>query len=105
MIDVLIKRKYCSIGTARKIGNTIGMVGPAICLISLGYIKNVNVAMVMLTAALTLECGINSGSFINPMDLSPNFSGFITGFALATGNIVGICGPILVGYIVTDKVC
>lgn len=104
-IDLMIKCKYCSIGTARKIGNTIGMIGPTICLIVLGYNnENVVFAMIILTAALALECGVNSGSFINSLDLSPNYAGFISGVISTLGNIVAICGPILVGYIVTDKV-
>lgn len=60
--------------------------------------------MVMLTGALALESGHGSGSFINPMDLSPRFAGFLTGVTLCVTDFIGATGPLLVGYIVTDKV-
>lgn len=104
-LDVLIKRHYCSIGTARKIGNTIGMVGPAICLIILGYItEHIVWSMIMLMAGLVLECGHGSGSFINHMDLSPRFAGFLSGVTATATDLLSPAGPLLVGYIVTDKV-
>lgn len=106
LIDFSIERKYCSISVGRKIANTIGMVGPTICLVGLGYItENTTLAMIVLTTALVLECGVNSGSFINHMDLSPNFAGFLTGISLAGGNLTSIPVPMIIAYVVYDKVC
>lgn len=104
--DNLIKRKYCSIGVARKFANTLGMIGPAICIIILGYItENTTFALLILTAANGLESGTGSGAFINEMDISPNYCAFIAGINFSLGTLFSICGPMLVGSIVTNKVC
>lgn len=60
--DWLISTKKCSIGATRKIFNTIGQFGPAICLAVVSYTGcNRILTVFLLTIGISLNGGIYSG--------------------------------------------
>lgn len=103
--DVLTSRRCLTIGTGRKLFNTIGLWGPCICFMALGYVTdNVGLGIFLLVLAIGLSSSVNAGFSVNCMDLSPNFAGTLMGISHCLGNIMSIMGPIFVGYVVTDTV-
>lgn len=105
--DFLTNRRYITIGTGRKLFNSIGLWLPALAMIALGYVdrKDTTLAVFMLTLAVGLNSGGYVGYLINHMDLSPNFAGTLMGLTNGISNIMSLLGPLLVGFIVTDEVC
>lgn len=60
--DWLISTKKCSIGATRKIFNTIGQFGPAICLAVVSFTGcNRVLTVFLLTVGISLNGGIYSG--------------------------------------------
>lgn len=104
--DFLTNRKYVSVGTGRKLFNSIGLWMPAIALILLGYVtkENTTLAVFLLTLAVALNASAFVGYLINHMDLSPNFAGTLMGLTNCVANIMSLLGPLFVGFIVTDAV-
>lgn len=104
--DRLMNRKYLSVGTGRKIFNTIGHWGAAASLVGLGYVSKEQSTLAVVL--LTVSVGINSSAFvgylINHMDLSPNFAGTLMGLTNCASNIMSLLGPLFAGFIVTDAV-
>lgn len=89
----------------RKMWNSIAHWGGALALVSL-YLFDTSItgALLLLTAALSLNSGVFTGFFTNHMDLAPNFAGTLLGITNSLSNITSILGPLLVGFIVTDNV-
>lgn len=104
--DFLMNRKYVSIGTGRKIFNTIGHWVPAASMLGLGYVTKdqSTLAVVLLTISVALNSATYVGFLINHMDVSPNFAGTLMGLTNGLSNIMSLLAPIFVGYIVTDAV-
>lgn len=102
--DFFIKKQYMTIGTTRKLFNSVGMYIPIPLLIVLGYTTNIQLAIIFLTLAVGITAGNNCGFLTNHLDLSPNFAGTLMGFTTGVSNIMSVLGPILTGIIVTDTV-
>ncbi|KAF4517149.1 hypothetical protein B566_EDAN006448 [Ephemera danica] len=103
--DWMLSRKCYSVGTSRKIGNSLGHYGSAIALIVLGYVSaDATVAVAILTLAVACNAGTMIGYQVNHIDLSPNFAGTMMGITNCVGNIMSILGPLLVGVVVTENI-
>lgn len=104
--DILMNRKYVSVGTGRKLFNTIGHWVPAVTLVALGYVPKdqPTVAVVLLTISVAINASAFVGYLINHMDLSPNFAGTLMGLTNCVSNIMSLLGPLFVGFVVTDAV-
>lgn len=101
--DFITERKTLSLTTSRKIFNTIGMWGPGVTMVAVGYISgSPALAVAFLTVALGLKAGCYVGFQVNYVDLAPQFSGtsFSVGNLLA--NSWSSLAPIAAGLIVTD---
>ncbi|GFQ95872.1 hypothetical protein TNCT_280301, partial [Trichonephila clavata] len=88
-----------SITNIRKVSNSIGLFGPAICLLGVtvsGCRPELIVAL--LSMALALNGFIYSGFNITHVDMSPEYAGTIFGITNAISNVCGIIGPMIVGY-------
>ncbi|XP_063535972.1 putative inorganic phosphate cotransporter, partial [Cydia strobilella] len=100
--DFCINRGYLSTKNARKVCNSFAHWGPAVCLVSVSFIHNSGLAVLMLIMAVALTAGIHSGWMVNFIDLSPNYSGSL----MATGNTFSTIGitflPVLVSNVVID---
>ncbi|XP_057667760.1 putative inorganic phosphate cotransporter isoform X1 [Diorhabda carinulata] len=100
--DFLINRNFISLENARKLFNSIGLIVPAIALVVLGYLpENQSVLSVMM---LIIAVGVNAACFtgfqINPVDLSPRFSGVLMGIGNGSSNIFSIIAPLVVQFVV-----
>jgi sugar phosphate permease len=104
--DFLIIKSYTSIGTTRKIFNSIGLVIPAVALVFLGFMdeEHQNLAIALLVVAVGMNSAIYSGFNVNHMDISPNHSGTLMGITNCVSNIFSLLAPLFVQVIVTDEV-
>ncbi|XP_018323874.1 putative inorganic phosphate cotransporter isoform X2 [Agrilus planipennis] len=105
LADFLINRAIFTIGTVRKILNSIGMYGPAIALIFLSFYGNVSltVTMVLLILAVGLNAAALSGFTVNHVDMSPTHSGTLMGITTGSAVTMAILGPLCVQWVVTDE--
>ncbi|XP_059484307.1 putative inorganic phosphate cotransporter isoform X2 [Neocloeon triangulifer] len=102
--DTLLKKNCYSIGTSRKIGNSIAHYGGAVGLVALGFMSASQAGAVgVLIVAVSLNAGTMVGYQVNHIDLSPNFASTMMGITNCLGNFMSILGPLVVGFIVTDK--
>lgn len=106
LADVLIKRRYTSVNTSRKLFNTIGFWVPVVPLILLGYMRadQSELALVLLVIAVGVNTAGSLGFLTNHIDLSPNFAGILMGIANCAANVMSLLAPLTVGFIVTDAV-
>ncbi|CAG9828052.1 unnamed protein product [Diabrotica balteata] len=102
--DKMIIRGIVSIAIARKMMNAIGMLIPALALIFLGYCsKDTAVgAVILLMIAVGANGATFCGTFINNVDLSPNFAGVLYGIMNGCSNVFGILAPLIVDVMVKD---
>ncbi|KAF4517148.1 hypothetical protein B566_EDAN006447 [Ephemera danica] len=102
--DELIKRGVWSIDVSRKLGNVIGLYGPAVMLIILCYVNpDSTTAVIFLIVAMGLNAGCLIGHTPNHLDLSPNFVAALLGLGNSFACTMSIIGPLLTGFIVTDN--
>lgn len=107
----------------RKVINTVGQFGPAICLVIASYTGcNRYLTVAVLTIGLGLNGGIYSGTVtlnyfstvsvrsllsgfkINHLDLTPRFAGILMSFTNCFANFFGLLAPIVAGNIIEGKV-
>ncbi|XP_044252908.1 putative inorganic phosphate cotransporter [Tribolium madens] len=105
LADKLISNKIFTIGTTRKIFNSLGTLIPAIALFSLGLIdssqKDLGTALLVLAVG---ACGfVYSGYMVNLVDLAPNHAGTLLGITNGTSTIFSILGPLSVQFLGSDK--
>jgi len=98
LTDYLVERKVISLNVGRKIGNTVGFLGPAVGLIGLCFVGCSKVlAVLCLCIAVGLNGATYSGYAVNHMDLSPNFAGTLMGITNTVANFAGFLAPMFVG--------
>lgn len=89
----------------RKIINSIGQYGPAVCLIAASYTGCDRVTTVaLLTIGVGLNGGIYSGFKINHLDITPRFAGILMALTNCTANLAGLLAPITAGILIEGKV-
>ncbi|XP_049836738.1 putative inorganic phosphate cotransporter [Schistocerca gregaria] len=104
-VSYVLERKKClSLGTLRKLFNSIAHWGPGIALVVLSYthVSDPTAAVVLLTVAVGINAGVYVGYQINHIDLSPNFAGTMMGITNCAANIMSIIGPLMVGLFVKN---
>ncbi|CAG9817728.1 unnamed protein product [Phaedon cochleariae] len=103
--DFIINSKYVSLENSRKLFNTIGTVVPSMALVILGFLPEdwIALSVMMLVIAVGVNAAVFVGFQINPVDLSPKFSGIIMGIGNGSSNIFSIIAPLMVQFLVTDE--
>ncbi|ALC42293.1 CG3649, partial [Drosophila busckii] len=103
--DVLLRRKWLSLTSVRKLFNTIAFWLPAAGLIAIGFLseENTKMAIALMTISVGINAGSTIGSTLNTIDLSPNHAGFLMGFSNTVANVIPILTPLIAGLIVVDK--
>ncbi|KAJ9584141.1 hypothetical protein L9F63_021506 [Diploptera punctata] len=98
LIDYLLRNKYLTVTTARKIAVAISEFLPAIFLVVLAYfgIKTTVGAVVLLALISAVGGASSSGSLANVVDLSPNFAGTLLGIIKTLTLVPGVLSPNLV---------
>lgn len=100
LCDFCTKKGYHSIKNARKIYTTIAATGPGICIILASYSGcDTTLAVFWFIAAMTLMGAYYSGMKINPLDLTPNYTGTTTAMVNGIAAISGIISPYLIGLL------
>lgn len=96
--DWLITKKIIGITNSRKMFTIIAAVGPAFFIVGASYAGCNRLAVVLLfTVAMGLMGTFYAGMKLNPLDLSPNYSGTLMAITNGIGAITGIISPYLVG--------
>ncbi|KAJ3645143.1 hypothetical protein Zmor_022827 [Zophobas morio] len=103
--DRLISSKTLSIGTTRKIFNSIGMFVPGLALFVLGFVDGTQkvAAVALLVVAVAASSFLNAGEFVNMIDVAPNHTGTILGLTNGSGQLFSILAPLTVGFFGNDK--
>ncbi|XP_017490862.1 PREDICTED: putative inorganic phosphate cotransporter [Rhagoletis zephyria] len=104
LAQVLVSKQVLSTNASRKIFNTIGMWLPMVAAVALGFVDagQANLAVVLLTIAVGANSATFLGSFVNHIDLSPNFAGTLMGITNCAANVMSVLAPLVVGIVVTD---
>lgn len=103
--DWMISSERFNHTQTRKIINSIGQYGPAVCLIAASYTGCDRVLTVaLLTIGVGLNGGIYSGFKINHLDITPRFAGILMSLTNCTANLAGLLAPITAGILVEGKV-
>uniref|UniRef100_A0A1B6F2P7 Putative inorganic phosphate cotransporter n=1 Tax=Cuerna arida TaxID=1464854 RepID=A0A1B6F2P7_9HEMI len=101
--DKLIIKGITSVTASRKIWNTVAHWGGAIALIGLAFATDSNMAVVLYTIAVTINCCIYMGFNVNHLDLSPNFARILMGITNGLANVTSIIAPLFVGLVINDE--
>ncbi|KAG5881494.1 hypothetical protein JTB14_029159 [Gonioctena quinquepunctata] len=110
--DYLIVKNLVSVGTSRKIFNSIGLFVPALTLVTLTFVEETHyiLAVVILTLGVGFNSGVYSGYNVNHIDLSPIHAGTLMGITNSISNLFSLIGPLVVdivtaitGYKETEK--
>lgn len=89
---------------ARKLSQVVAFVSPSVCiavLLSLGDAVTPLVAAALFSAALGMNMASHSGYWANIIELSPQRAGFVLGVSNTIGNIPGIYGNLLTGWVLS----
>ncbi|GBM03538.1 Putative inorganic phosphate cotransporter [Araneus ventricosus] len=103
MADKLRKSGKLRVTVIRKIFNSIGFFGPAVCLVSVSLVGCEPFTIVIL---LSLAMGLNgfaySGFICTYVDMNPDFAGTLYGISNCLASFTGFLVPAFVGWIVQD---
>ncbi|CAL1268948.1 unnamed protein product [Larinioides sclopetarius] len=98
--DRLRASNRMSVTEIRKLCNSIGLIGPAMCLLLIIMSGCQSIRIVCLFClALCLNGFAYSGYRSTHVDMSPDFSGITFGITNTISNMSGILSPMIVGYI------
>ena len=98
LADYLIKKGY-KVLNVRKLVNSIGFFGSAICLYYISSVDSLLIAVILL-CLINVCSGICSGGFgVNHADLGPKYTGSLVGISGSIGMIAAILSPIAAGTI------
>ncbi|UYV74522.1 Picot [Cordylochernes scorpioides] len=103
-MDWALKREYISVTKVRKICNSIGFLGPAICLIAVcqaGCLAKLSTAFFCL--ALAFNGFIYSGYQVVHIDMDPSLAGTLFGITNGVATLGGILSPIYVGFLTENN--
>jgi len=99
-VDTLIKKGILSLQSARKFCNTVGFVGPALCLYGVTLVKcEYYLILLLISLAMAINGFVYSGYNVTHLDMSPDFAGALMGLTNCIANSAGILAPGLVGLL------
>ncbi|XP_069956909.1 putative inorganic phosphate cotransporter, partial [Cherax quadricarinatus] len=102
--DTLRQKGILSTQTLRKVANTIGHLGPAVCLVCLSFVEcDRSATIALFVIALTLQGGIYTGYVVNHMDIAPNFAGTLYGITNTAATVPAILAPMAVGVLTNNQ--
>jgi len=98
LVDALIKKNVFTLQTARKFCNTVGFLGPALCLFGVTLVKcNYFLILSLISLAMAINGFAYSGYNVTHLDMSQDFAGTLMGLTNCIANTAGILAPGLVG--------
>lgn len=98
----LMKKDILSLGSMRKIFNSVGMFVPAAILVGLGFVdtKHKIAAVILITALNGINIAVGLGSGVNLIDIAPNYASVLIGIILALNGIIKCITPLTISAIV-----
>ena len=98
LADSLIK-KGIRVIKVRKILNSLGFFGSAICLFMIPFFESISM-IIILICITNLFAGVAAGGFgVNHADIGPSTTGTLVGIASTFGMIAGVVGNAVSGYV------
>lgn len=101
--EYLIKNQILEINTIRKISNTIGFIGPALCLYGVTLVGcDATWSVVLFILAMGFNGFVYSGYNVTHVDMAPDFAGTLMGITNCAATLPGIFAPYVVGLLLRD---
>ncbi|XP_044253825.1 sialin [Tribolium madens] len=98
ILDTLREKKKITTTFARKLATLIASVIPMSCFIVLCFVEcQRQLAVALMTIAVTSDGAMFSGFLSNHIDIAPNFAGTLVGLTNTIATIPGFVVPIIVG--------
>uniref|UniRef100_A0A7S3UAN0 Major facilitator superfamily (MFS) profile domain-containing protein n=1 Tax=Picocystis salinarum TaxID=88271 RepID=A0A7S3UAN0_9CHLO len=98
--DTLVN-KGVSVTIVRKTMQTIGFMGPALCLAQLSHITTVPGAVLCMMGAQGMDAFSQSGLYSNHQDIGPQYAGILLGLSNTAGVLAGVIGTAVTGMILS----
>ncbi|KAJ8014130.1 hypothetical protein DPEC_G00037060 [Dallia pectoralis] len=96
LADYLREKHFCRTVVVRKVFSLIGMIGPAVFIVAVGYTGcNYVLAVAFLTISSSLGGMVASGFNINHLDIAPSYAGILLGITNSFATIPGMVGPVI----------
>ena len=76
----------------RKVMQSIGFLGPAVCLTLLPEVNEPTLAIALLCASQGLDAFSHSGLYSNHQDIAPRYAGVLLGLSNSAGVLAGVLG-------------
>ncbi|KAL0839187.1 hypothetical protein ABMA28_017155 [Loxostege sticticalis] len=102
--EKLTNKKIISIGTCRKIFNSLGMFGISGGLVVLSFLgpESKGWAVVALVGTLTMSGFCCAGYIVNFLDMAPNFAGVLFSLTNFVANFGSVLMPIITSFILRN---
>ena len=107
LADRMLSEWKVSTATTRKFIQSVGFLGPALCLLVLGlkgFAITPGFALTTLTVAVGYTAFSQSGFLVNFAEIGPKYASTIHGVANTAGSIAGMVGTYVVGWILSRSV-
>lgn len=104
LADYLRSAGILSTTTTRKVFNSIGIYGPMVCIVLVGYAGcNKILTIVLLCIGVGLNGAIYSGYMNSHLDIAPNFAGTLMGLTNCAATVPGFLAPMAVGAMINGR--
>ncbi|KAG0717620.1 putative inorganic phosphate cotransporter [Chionoecetes opilio] len=104
LADTLRSRGHLSTTNTRRLFNSIGIYGPMVCIVLVGYAGcNRGLAILLLCLGVGLNGAVYSGYMNSHIDIAPNFAGTLMGITNCAATVPGFLAPMVVGALVDGK--
>jgi len=107
LADRMLSEWKVSTATTRKFIQSVGFLGPALCLLVLGlkgFAITPGFALTTLTVAVGCTAFSQSGFLVTFAEIGPKYASTIHGVASTAGSIAGMVGTYVVGWILSRSV-
>ena len=102
LADNLINSRGWSVTKTRKFIQSVGFIGPAVCLIILaafGADMTASRAVMTLTVAMGCTAFTQAGFLVNFQEIGPKYAGALHGMANTAGSVAGMVGTFATGAV------
>ncbi|XP_054722802.1 sialin-like, partial [Uloborus diversus] len=97
--DLILSKTKLRRTVIRKAFETVALVGPACCMVSIPVVRcDADAVVALLTGAMALFGLCGGGDVSVVADMTPDFAGKIFGVSNAIASVPGILSPVLAGY-------
>lgn len=105
IFDRFFVRRGVAVNTVRKVATSIGLLGPAACLLGVIFAGCAPILSIGLFAgSMALDGCVFSGFVVTHVDMAPAFAGSLMGISNFVANLAGIGAPYVVGLLTRDEV-